>query len=74
MEKDEEKMFFSLDTTRESCYSYSVGERRLNPLRASLSRKRLRMVEPKDCNDMAVRLMSDRFLLRGLVGDREVIG
>tara|TARA_R110001583_G_scaffold160196_3_gene312098 strand:- start:103 stop:933 length:831 start_codon:yes stop_codon:yes gene_type:complete len=30
MEKDEEKLFFSLDTTRESCYIYCVGERRLH--------------------------------------------
>ena len=29
MEKDEEKLFFSLDTIRETCYIYSVGERRL---------------------------------------------
>ena len=29
MEKDEEKFFFSLDTIREACYIYSVGERRL---------------------------------------------
>ena len=29
MEKDEEKLFFLLDTPRESCYIYSVGERRL---------------------------------------------
>jgi len=30
MEKDEEKFFFSLDTIRETCYIYSVGERRLH--------------------------------------------
>ena len=29
MEKDEEKLFFSLDTPRETCYIYCVGERRL---------------------------------------------
>jgi len=29
MEKDEEKFFFSLDTIRETCYIYGVGERRL---------------------------------------------
>ena len=29
MEKDEEKLFFSLDTIRETCYIYCVGERRL---------------------------------------------
>ena len=29
MEKDEEKLFFLLDTIRETCYIYSVGERRL---------------------------------------------
>ena len=29
MEKDEEKLFFLLDTPRETCYIYSVGERRL---------------------------------------------
>ena len=29
MEKDEEKLFFSLDTARETCYIYCVGEKRL---------------------------------------------
>ena len=29
MEKDEEKLFFSLDTKRETCYIYCVGEKRL---------------------------------------------
>ena len=29
MEKDEEKLFFSLDTPRETCYIYCVGEKRL---------------------------------------------
>ena len=29
MQKDEEKLFFSLDSIRETCYIYSVGERRL---------------------------------------------
>ena len=29
MEKDEEKLLFSLDTIRETCYIYCVGERRL---------------------------------------------
>ena len=29
MEKDEEKLFFSLDTPRETCYIYWVGEKRL---------------------------------------------
>ena len=29
MEKDEEKFFFSLDTKREACYIYCVGDKRL---------------------------------------------